>query len=63
MNNRGVNQALAAGDVGTPGVLPKIDILRQQPAILEIDFGLKQLPTEPGLLLIRGKRRQCLVRD
>lgn len=57
MNNLEVNQALAAGDVGTPGVLPKIDILRQQLAILEIDFGLKQLPTEPGLLLIRGARQ------
>lgn len=57
MNTLEVNQALAAGNVTTPGVLPKVDALRLQSAVFGIDFGLRQLPREQGLLLIRGARQ------
>ncbi len=57
MNFIEVNQALAAGDVQSPGVLPKVDALQQQPVVLDVDFGLRALPEAPGLLLIRGARQ------
>jgi uncharacterized protein len=57
MNSMEINQALAAGAFDSPGILPKVDALRKQPAIFKIDFGLDQLPDEPGILLIRGARQ------
>jgi len=57
MNVIEVNQALAAGDVKSPGVLPKVEALHRQPVILDIDFGLSELPCEAGLLVIRGARQ------
>ncbi len=57
MNSLQVNQALSVGDIETPGVLPKLDVLRHQSVVFDMDFGLRELPREPGLLLIRGARQ------
>jgi predicted AAA+ superfamily ATPase len=57
MNTFEVNAALSAGDCKSPGVLPKLDELRDQPLALRFDFGLRELPETPGLLLVRGARQ------
>lgn len=57
MNSLEINQALAAGDVLSPGVLPKVKALANQPAVFQMAFGLDELPREPGVLLIRGARQ------
>ncbi len=57
MDSLEINRALAAGAFDTRGVLPKVDTLKQQPAVFKIDFGLAELPCEPGILLIRGARQ------
>ena len=57
MDMREVNTALIAGDYSHPGVLPKLDELREQPFVMHANFGLDDLPAEPGLLLVRGARQ------
>ena len=57
MNFNEINQALAAGDIRHRGLLPKIDALKRQTTVFNIQFGLDELPLEPGLLLIRGARQ------
>ncbi len=57
MDMREVNAALSAGSISDPGVLPKLDELREQPFVMNTDFGLEELPEAPGLLLIRGARQ------
>jgi len=57
MNNIEINTALSAGDVESPGVLPKLDELREQPFALRMEFGLPTLPEDPGVLLVRGARQ------
>ncbi len=57
MNSFEINQALAAGNVVSPGVLPKVEALEDQSARFQIDFGLDKLPCEPGVLMIRGARQ------
>jgi len=52
-----INQALSEGRVDEPGVLPKLDQLRQAPFVFRQDFGLDSLPEEPGIILIRGARQ------
>jgi predicted AAA+ superfamily ATPase len=57
MNAYEINQALAAGEVVRPGVLPKLDVLARQSVVFRTEIGLDRLPEEPGLLLIRGPRQ------
>jgi len=57
MNTEEVNKALAEGDVSTPGVLPKLDELKQAPAVFTVSFGLAEIPQQPGVLLVRGARQ------
>lgn len=52
-----VNQALASGNIDQVGVFPHLDQLLEAPFTFEVDFGLNQLPLEPGILLIRGARQ------
>ncbi len=52
-----MNKALSEGRVDEPGVLPKLDQLRQAPVVFRQDFGLDLLPEEPGTILIRGARQ------
>jgi predicted AAA+ superfamily ATPase len=57
MNAFEVNQGLARGDITTPGVLPKMDQLSVEPFVFKLDFGLEQLPVEPGVIMVRGARQ------
>lgn len=52
-----LNNALALGDINQKGLFPHLDQLAHTTYVFEIDFGLKVLPTEPGILLIRGARQ------
>lgn len=52
-----LNQHLAAGVVDLPGQFPRLDQLKQAAFTFRIDFGLARLPTEGGILLIRGARQ------
>ncbi|CAN5210307.1 AAA family ATPase [soil metagenome] len=51
------NSRLAQGDIDQPGQFPRLDNLRHNPFIFNMDFGLPELPREPGILLIRGARQ------
>ncbi len=52
-----INRALMRGETELPGVLPHLETLAIAPFQFEVDFGLKKLPNEPGMLLIRGARQ------
>ncbi len=52
-----INTILASGDIEKPHIFPHLDSLKQAPYVFEMDFGLKTLPLEPGILLIRGARQ------
>ena len=57
MNSFEVNEELARGDTTKPGVLPKMDQLAAEPFVFDLDFGLEQLPLEPGVIMVRGARQ------
>jgi predicted AAA+ superfamily ATPase len=57
MDVKGINQALAAGRLDEPGLFPHLDELRGSAHVFPFDFGLGDLPREPGVLLIRGARQ------
>jgi len=57
MNSLEVNKALSSGEASMPGVLPKLDRLAEQPVVFTFDFGLDQLPEEPGVIIVRGARQ------
>jgi uncharacterized protein len=57
MDMREVNAALSAGSTSVPGVLPKLDELREQPFVMDTAFSIDELPEQPGVLLIRGARQ------
>ena len=57
MNTMQVNKALAAGDVDTRGVLPKLDRLSEATVVFDVDFGLRELPEQPGIIVVRGPRQ------
>ncbi len=52
-----VNEALAAGNLDVPGLFPRLESLRDAPAVFRIEMGLETLPAQPGVLLIRGARQ------
>jgi len=52
-----INTKLAQGDIDLPGLFPHFDRLKEMPYVFAVDFGLSELPTEPGMLLIRGARQ------
>jgi len=57
MNNQDINRALYEGKIDFPGVLPHVEELQDISHIFDVDFGLKRLPLQPGLLIIRGPRQ------
>lgn len=57
MDNHTINTVLARGEIDQPHVFPHLDWLKESPYIFDMDFGLKSLPIEPGILLIRGARQ------
>lgn len=52
-----INENLATGNIENLQMLPHVYALSQSAYIFEHDFALKELPTQPGILLIRGPRQ------
>jgi predicted AAA+ superfamily ATPase len=52
-----LNTLFIQGNIDHRGLFPHLDQLKQSSCIFNIDFGLKELPLEPGILLIRGPRQ------
>jgi uncharacterized protein len=52
-----VNRALSLGNLDHPGLFPRLEALRAAAAVFRMEFGLDQLPVEPGVLIIRGARQ------
>ena len=57
MNVEGVNRALLSGALDLPGLFPRLEALTEATAVFRLEFGLNELPTEPGLILVRGARQ------
>jgi hypothetical protein len=57
MNVDDVNRALLSGELSLPGLFPGLETLESSPAVFRVEFGLDRLPTEPGVILIRGARQ------
>jgi len=55
VNNR--NQLFLNGKIDRDDLWPKITEYRDQPFTFRFSFGLDELPTEPGIILIRGPRQ------
>jgi uncharacterized protein len=45
------------GNIDRPGVFPRLDALREVGAVFRMEFGLDELPEEPGVVLVRGARQ------
>lgn len=52
-----INKRLSTGAVDERGVLPHLEMLEEEPFIFRMEFGLDELPAEPGMILIRGPRQ------
>ncbi|MGD9201546.1 MAG: AAA family ATPase [Chitinispirillia bacterium] len=57
MNVKQINEILFSGNIDQNGVFPHVDTLKLSPIIFDFDFGLENLPEEPGIILIRGPRQ------
>lgn len=57
MNVREINQHLVRGETRVDGLFPHLETLAASPFVFEVDFGLAELPTEPGLIAVRGPRQ------
>ena len=55
--NHEINAALLRGEVEREGLLPHLDLLRESSFVFQPQFGLDELPREPGLILVRGPRQ------
>ncbi|MBI4871601.1 MAG: ATP-binding protein [Candidatus Riflebacteria bacterium] len=52
-----VNDLLVRGEFDREGLFPHLEDLDRAPRVFEFDFGLRELPEEPAILLIRGPRQ------
>ncbi|MBS0655271.1 MAG: ATP-binding protein [Verrucomicrobia bacterium] len=57
MDLAAMNHHLSLGEINIKGLFPHLDALNEQSFAYTIDFGLQELPAEPGILLIRGARQ------
>jgi uncharacterized protein len=57
VNVNDLNDALLRGAVDQPGLLPHLDMIERASTVFRVDFGLEELPREPGVILIRGARQ------
>lgn len=57
MNVNDVNDTLLRGDLERPGLFPHLELLERAPIVFDVDFGLPELPEQPGVILIRGARQ------
>jgi predicted AAA+ superfamily ATPase len=54
---KNINEALSLGRLDIPGLFPHLEDLEHIPYVFDVDFGLRDLPEAPGILLIRGARQ------
>jgi len=52
-----VNQALSQGRIDLPGMFPHLEQLARVPFVFPVEFGLAELPRQPGVITIRGARQ------
>ena len=52
-----MNHCLRMGQLQAPGLFPHLESLDRGALVFRFDFGLDELPEEPGVLLIRGPRQ------
>ncbi|HLB59322.1 MAG TPA: AAA family ATPase, partial [Bdellovibrionota bacterium] len=52
-----INRHLAAGDIDVDAILPHLAEYNTKSIPLPFEFGLKELPTEPGIISVRGPRQ------
>ena len=52
-----INEHLSRGDIEHDEMWPHLVDLGRQPAQFRFEFGLNELPAEPGLIIIRGPRQ------
>jgi len=57
MDIESINKHLSLGEIDRKGLFPHLDMLKEQPFEFHVDFGLKELPLEQGILLVRGARQ------
>lgn len=57
MDLQSINDCLARGDLEHSSLLPRVTRLKTAAFVFEMDFGLAELPIEPGILFIRGARQ------
>ncbi len=57
MNVDAINTQLLSGGIDRAGLFPRLDALADSAFVFRMEFGLDDLPAEPGLILIRGPRQ------
>jgi predicted AAA+ superfamily ATPase len=57
VNVTGINQRLAIGVPDGEALLPHVEDLKTVPYRFDVDFGLKRLPSEGGVIAVRGARQ------
>lgn len=57
MDNKYLNSLLFQGITDDVGLFPSLDKLKKAPFVFNVSFGLDKLPTDSGILLIRGPRQ------
>lgn len=57
MNVKEKNNHFLEGNLDVAGLFPQLEQMLSLPVQFEVEFGLKELPDRPGLILIRGARQ------
>ncbi len=57
MDIQTINAKLALGELDENAMFPRLSALKSSLYIFKFDFGLDELPSDPGILLIRGARQ------
>ena len=52
-----INVILSRGEINTANVFPHLSRLAKSPYQFHVNFGLDELPVEPGIIMIRGARQ------
>lgn len=52
-----INEHLLHGRTEERGLFPHLEGLALSPFVFRVDFGLEELPAEPGVILVRGPRQ------
>ena len=57
MNVRQINELLLKGEIDREEMWPRITEYEAKAAAFSFEFGLRELPKEPGLIIVRGPRQ------